>query len=35
MSSPIVQNIPGSERLHGLRTAACVVFGGVFMKYPG
>ena len=35
MSSPLVQSVPGSDRLHRLRIGARVMSGGVFMKYPG
>jgi len=35
MSSPIVQDVPGSSRLETVRIVAFAPFGGVFMKYSG
>ena len=35
MSSPSVQNVPGSIRLEDARIVAFAAFGGVFMKYSG
>lgn len=34
MSSPIVQNVPGSNRLDTARIVVFAPFGGVFVKYP-